>query len=158
MMDCVYYNDFIRCYRSGRVERIHKQRYKNGWYEVENIVSIRDGYNTIRIDGKNIRRQRLIAYCFLGLKNIVGKSGGDDCIDHINGNKLDNRVENLRITTHQKNNQNQTRAKGYCWIKHAKKWIAYIVVNYKRIHLGYYDTKEDAHQAYLNAKPIYHIH
>ena len=154
MIDCVYYNDFIRCYRDGRVERLFKIK---GWRVVENTANHK-GYNHIGIDYTTIKRHRLIAYCFLGLNDIVGISGGDDCIDHINGIKIDNRVDNLRITTNQGNQHNQTRAKGYYWNKQDKKYQASIRVNYKKMFLGNYDTEEEARQAYLTAKPIYHIH
>ncbi len=77
-------------------------------------------------------------------------------IDHINGIRDDNRISNLRDVTQQQNNHNQTKAKGYCWDKKLKKWKATIVLNYKKIHLGYFDNENDARQAYLNAKKIYH--
>ena len=125
---------------------------------MENTANSRNGYNEIGINGKLIYRHRLIAFCFLGLNDIVGEKGADDCIDHINGNKLDNRVANLRITTHQGNNHNRTQAKGYSWHKRDKNWKAQITLNNKTIHVGYYDTEEDAHQAYLTAKEKYHIH
>jgi len=153
-IDCVYYTPELRCYRNCRVERLFKRK---GWKEVENTANCH-GYNIIGINGKNIYRHRLIAFCFLGLNDIVGESGADDCIDHINGIPLDNRVANLRITTMQGNNHNYTRAKGYSWEKVAKKWRAQIQLNNKRIYLGLYDTEEDARQAYLTAKEKYHIH
>jgi len=155
MIDCVYYNDFIRCYRDGRVERIFRNMY---WKEVENTENSKNGYNRFDINGKSIRRHRLLAFCFLGLNDIIGKSGADDCIDHINGITIDNHVKNLRITTHQGNNQNFTRAKGYSWSKQAKKWTAQICINKKKIHLGSYNNEAEARQAYLTAKLKYHIH
>jgi hypothetical protein len=87
------------------------------------------------------------------LKNINGKHG-DVVIDHINGVKTDNRVDNLRIVTQQKNCENR-RSKGYHKI--GKKWRAQIKVNKKKHHLGYFDTEQEAHAAYLDAKAIHHI-
>jgi hypothetical protein len=81
----------------------------------------------------------------------------DNQIDHINGVRDDNRIINLRDVTNQQNQQNQTKAKGYYWVEHMKKWRAMIGVDEKRIHLGYFDTEEEARQAYLDAKKIYHI-
>ena len=152
MIDCIYYNDDVRCYRDGVVERKFK---KKGWSIVENTAN-ENGYNKIEINGTSFKRHRLLAYCFLGLDNIVGESGRDDCIDHINGIKLDNRVANLRITTIQGNQHNHTTAKGYYWDKQKKKYHASIGLNGKNIYLGLYDTEEEARQAYLDAKPIYH--
>jgi len=152
MIDCVYYNDGIRCYRDGRVERW----FKKVWKIVENTDNHSKGYNYIGINKKNIMRHRLIAFCFLGLENIVGKSGGNDLIDHKDRNKLNNAVYNLRITTHQGNGQNKN-CKGYYFHKSRGKFQAQIESNGKHIHLGYYTTAEEAHQSYLEGKKIYHI-
>jgi len=77
-------------------------------------------------------------------------------IDHINGIKDDNRIENLRLTTHSENMQN-TKRKGYYFDKRSKSWYSRIQVNKKVIPLGYFKNEYDARQAYLNAKLIYHI-
>lgn len=79
-----------------------------------------------------------------------------DCIDHINGNRLDNRICNLRSVTRQENNFNYTKAKGYSWNKRQNKWCASIKLNRKSIHLGSFDNECDARQAYLDAKEKYH--
>ena len=76
-------------------------------------------------------------------------------IDHINNNSLDNRIENLRILTHQQNQFN-TNAKGYYWNKQNNKWHAQIRINGKNNFLGVFAEEEDAHQAYLKAKELYH--
>lgn len=81
-----------------------------------------------------------------------------DVIDHINGIKTDNRFCNLRNTTQQKNLWNRNDiVKGYCWNKQAKKWQVSIKINKKSKYLGLYNTEEEAHQVYLDAKKIYHI-
>jgi hypothetical protein len=53
--------------------------------------------------------------------------------------------------------KNRKATKGYSWHKGHKKWIASIRTNKKLIHLGYFNLKEEARNAYLNAKLIYHI-
>lgn len=78
-------------------------------------------------------------------------------IDHINGIRDDNRICNLRNVTCQQNNWNQKKAKGYSYHKKANKWLAYIGLNYKLIHLGSFNTEADARNAYLAAKEKYHI-
>jgi hypothetical protein len=78
-----------------------------------------------------------------------------DCIDHINGIKNDNRIENLRDITHQKNCFNKKIVKGYS--KNGKGFQAQISLDYKHINLGTFNTEEEAHQTYLDAKKIYHI-
>jgi len=77
-------------------------------------------------------------------------------VDHINGDTYDNRLSNLRMVTRAENLQNQKRAKGCTWDKNKGKWQARISANKKTISLGYHDTEEEAKQAYLNAKKIYH--
>lgn len=77
-------------------------------------------------------------------------------IDHINRNKLDNRLENLRLLTHKENLWNK-ESKGYCWIATYKKWKATITANGVVKHLGYFKTEDKAHEAYIIAKQKYHI-
>lgn len=76
-------------------------------------------------------------------------------IDHINRDRSDNRIENLRLVTPSGNCENR-ECKGYTWSKHAKKWMSQIHTKGKTIYLGYFNTKEEAHQAYLTAKETYH--
>lgn len=79
-------------------------------------------------------------------------------VDHINGNGLDNRKENLRVVTNSQNlmnrgkNKNNTSGyKGVLWDKVRNKWIALIGFNNKNIYLGRFFTKNEAAFAY-NAK------
>jgi len=77
--------------------------------------------------------------------------------DHINGNGLDNRTENLRICTTSQNQSNRhavtgtSKFTGVSWSEAAKKWKGGIKKNYKQIHLGYFDSEEEAAQAYNQA-------
>jgi hypothetical protein len=85
--------------------------------------------------------------------------------DHINGNKLDNRRENLRVCSRSENNKNRSknshsssRYKGVCWIKRIKKWRAQIKHNNRTIHIGLYDKDDDAARAYdKSAKELFGI-
>jgi hypothetical protein len=78
-------------------------------------------------------------------------------IDHINGDKTNNFLSNLRIVTNQQNHFNQTKAKGYSWNKRVQKWMAGIRLNGKEKYLGLYDSEAEARAAYLKAKAIYHV-
>jgi hypothetical protein len=75
-------------------------------------------------------------------------------IDHINGDGLDNRRENLRICNHQQNSGNQgprggsSRFKGVCWHKNHRIWAAFIGIDFKQKHLGHFHTEEEAARAY----------
>tara|TARA_R110000803_G_scaffold81554_1_gene147510 strand:- start:266 stop:748 length:483 start_codon:yes stop_codon:yes gene_type:complete len=84
-------------------------------------------------------------------------SSMENHIDHIDGNPLNNNIENLRVVTNQENQWNRTKAKGYYWFKRDKNWKAEIRLNGKCIYLGCFDNEIDAHNAYLDAKKIYHI-
>ena len=73
-------------------------------------------------------------------------------IDHINGNRKDNRIENLRLVTRQQNQTNMTKTKGIYWSQKLKKWYAQITKNGVRKHIGLYETIIDARASYLKAK------
>ena len=78
-------------------------------------------------------------------------------IDHINGIKTDNRIENLRAATNQQNHFNRQTNKGFSWSSKSKKFRADITINNKTIYLGVYETILDARAAYLRAKRKYHV-
>lgn len=72
-------------------------------------------------------------------------------VDHINGDRLDNRRANLRLVTSAQNQQNRHATargtsgyKGVCWHKGTEKWHVRITVNGHRLHLGYYSELETA--------------
>lgn len=86
-----------------------------------------------------------------------------DLIDHINGDPLDNRICNLRAATASQNRRNQkplarntSGLKGASWSKAAKKWRAQIRADNNTRHLGYFDTAQDAHDAYCRASAELH--
>ena len=141
-------------YRNGMILRYNDRGYTHlikGWSEATFRFD-NYGYNIVKICGKLYRHHRIIAYSFLGLDIDNPKQ----IIDHIDKNKQNNNVNNLRIVSQQENSFN-TNAKGYSFDKSRNKYQAIIGINGKNIHLGRFDTKEEAHQAYLQAKEKYHI-
>jgi hypothetical protein len=76
-------------------------------------------------------------------------------VDHIDRDRTNNCISNLRMVTQQQNKFN-TNAKGCYFYKNRNKWHARIVLNGKSKHLGYFDNQDDAHRAYLYAKEKYH--
>lgn len=75
-------------------------------------------------------------------------------IDHINGDKSDNRITNLRLVTNEKNTRNHVKyahntsgVNGVCFNEQSRKWCAQIRVDGKQIHLGYFHFFEDAVKA-----------
>lgn len=90
------------------------------------------------------------------LHRLVMDNPKSKMIDHINGDKLDNRKANLRVCTNADNMRNRPKTKtnhsGYKGvIFHYNKWKATIKVNYKQIYLGRFTKKEDAAKAYNEA-------
>lgn len=86
-----------------------------------------------------------------------------ECIDHINGDPSDNRIENLRAATKSQNGRNRgpqtnnkTGFKGVSLCKENQRWMAQIQIHGVNKFLGYHDTPDLAHAAYKNAAKIYH--
>lgn len=84
-------------------------------------------------------------------------------IDHINGKRDDNRLCNLREATDSQNCANRSLSvvnrsgfKGVSWKTLNKKWVAQIQARGKKRHLGLFDTKEEAHAAYVQAATTLH--
>jgi hypothetical protein len=80
---------------------------------------------------------------------------GDKQVDHINGNRSDNRISNLRLATHQENQHNNHRL-GVHYNKNWKKWAAQITLDGKQKHLGTWDCPLMAGLAYKDAKRQLH--
>lgn len=80
-------------------------------------------------------------------------------IDHINGDRMDNRIENLRVVTRAINGRNRcmnsnnvSGVTGVCFHTRRGKWFAYLYLNRKQVPVGYFDTLEGAKQARLAAQ------
>ena len=117
-----------------------------------------DGYWQLRIDGKRYLAHRL---AWLYVYGVLPKN----YIDHKDHDMINNKITNLRDVTKAGNNQNQIKAMsnnqstgllGAHYHKKNNKYTSCISVNYKQIHLGCFDTAEEAHSAYVNAKRIHH--
>ena len=123
--------------------------YHNTYYARTSIPHPDGGWYTSP-NGKRQRRQTT-----LRLHRLLMNPPKGMVIDHINHNGLDNRRENLRICTHAENMRNSRKGKdntsgykGVCWAKRDKKWRAQIRKDNKNIHIGYYNTLEEAARAY----------
>jgi|DEB0MinimDraft_6_1074348.scaffolds.fasta_scaffold32495_3 hypothetical protein len=109
-----------------------------------------DGYLRVRFNRQSFLSHRIV-WAILKREDPLEFS-----LDHINGDTLDNRIENLRKATAKQNQWNQKGAKGYYFNKERKKWKAHICLNRKTKHLGLFDTEEQAREAYLRAKEKLH--
>jgi hypothetical protein len=115
------------------------------------------GYLLIRLDNHLYRAHRL-AWLF------VFGEWPTRHIDHINGERKDNRISNLRDVTVSVNLQNQRRAPagsrsgllGAQWDKQTKRWRSSVKTNGRKQNIGRFDTPEAAHEAYLAAKRKLH--
>jgi hypothetical protein len=114
-----------------------------------------NGYRYIKVGPKPRLAHRLAWLMHYGVE-----PGG--LVDHINGDREDNRIDNLRIATFSQNaanaklhTRNTSGLKGASRItkrgRLTDKWQSSITVQNKRVHLGTFDTKEAAHAAYLGA-------
>jgi len=114
------------------------------------------GYRVVTYKGRQYKEHHIIW--------LLTNGEWPKMLDHINGVKWDNRLENLRESTTQENSWNQRVAQsnnstgflGVSWHKGHKKFISHISVNMKLKHIGYFDTAEEAHEAYLKQKRILH--
>lgn len=86
---------------------------------------------------------------------LMGAIDRKTCVDHIDGNGLNNSRHNLRLATHQENNRNRgpnkgnlLGVKGVSWDKKSSKYLAAICINKKRIAIGRFSTIEEAQAAY----------
>lgn len=84
-------------------------------------------------------------------------------VDHIDGNGLNNRRDNLRLCSNMENHRNRklssvsvTGFKGVSWSSRDEKYIASIRVEGKLEHLGSFDSKDEAHAAYCSAATLYY--
>lgn len=118
----------------------------------------RNGYRVIGIDGRYFGEHRL-AWLWVHGRIPEGQ------IDHINGDRADNRIANLRDVNASVNAQNQRRAHsdkrscrliGATWDKWSGRWKAQIITNGKTVFARYFKSAEEAHAAYVEAKRKLH--
>lgn len=115
------------------------------------------GHLVVTIDSKRYYLHRLVylyVYGYFPKKHI----------DHIDGNKMNNRINNLREVTVTENLQNKRAAQsnnfsGYLGVSfdlRFNKYFSRIQIKGRQKWLGYFKTAEEAHNAYLVAKRKYH--
>lgn len=128
------------------IDAEHKHLEKYNWTLGKN------GYPCAKVDGKLVYLHRLVLPI-----NEYGM-----VVDHINGNKLDNRKSNLQSCTHKNNirksklsSANSTGRRGVWFSKSRMKYIAEIKVNYKKKYLGQFDSIEEASREYERAAEVH---
>lgn len=104
------------------------------------------GYNIVRINGKNYKVHRIIWFLETG--------EWPKLIDHIDGNGLNNHIDNIRSVNHTINNRNRQshregRLLGTTFNKRKGMWEGQRIINGVREYFGQHKTEIEAHQAYL---------
>lgn len=136
---------------SGRARSIKK----DGSVRVLKPSMSRDQYLgfIVIVNGRPVRKSvhRIMAEAFLSIPPGM-------VVDHINGNKIDNRLCNLRIATTSQNTwnagkrkRNTSGYKGVTWSKSSNKWQAQMGFHGKKVFLGLFHTAEEASAAYCTA-------
>jgi hypothetical protein len=112
--------------------------------------SFNQGYVKIKLARRHFMGHRIAWFLYYG-------NWPKSVLDHINGNRSDNRISNLRETTVRGNNQNRQehrngKVSGVCFRKQGHTWEACIWIDGRKKYLGRYGKKENAIEAYLRAE------
>jgi len=138
-------------FRINEVGELMKLLKNKQWAVVDCKSNRPDGYCSIRFKESTILYHTVVWILINGSiddKTLV--------LLHIDGDKLNNNIENLKLTTKRESLQNQTchmngKFAGAYFSKLKNKWRANIRINNKLIHLGFYNSELEAHQIYLKA-------
>jgi hypothetical protein len=115
-----------------------------------------EGYRRVNVMGRSVAAHRVVWVLLRGEEPEV--------VDHINGDKQDNRIENLRSVSRLANNQNKRKASrasksgvlGAFAAKRGVGFISRVCADGKRHELGWFPTAQEAHEAYVMAKRALH--
>lgn len=134
--------------KDGNLERIDLRRTDGKWTVVKNRKNQNDGYCQVWLNGGMVMYHVIIWILSTGEDIPQGME-----IDHINGNKIDSRIENLRLVTRRGNQQNQKKHRagrlvGAYYDKTQHNWKSQIKINKTGITIGRYKTEPEAHEAY----------
>lgn len=114
------------------------------------------GYLLIKLGGKNVAAHRLAMFITYGLWPA-------EEVDHVNGNRTDNRLANLRPSTHSQNQMNKPKRrnnssghKGVSWASRDRRWVAQIKYNGRHEVVGRFTDKSEAEAAYRARASVVH--
>lgn len=148
----------LRVYEDGKIERWHTHNSNQllkipKWKEILQ-KSLRHNkqktyfHYSVCINYKTYNKSRLVYKAFNPEWDI---NDSKSIIDHIDGNPLNNYLNNLRVVSHQQNCWNNHKARGYWFDKQRQHWRSEITTNGKGKYLGSFKTEQEARQAYLDA-------
>ncbi len=150
-IDDIFYDFLIQ-------RKWHAQKDKNTWYATRS-----ESKKEYELEGRTQKTRKTTLMHRLIMEHYLGRKLEPwEEIDHIDGNGLNNQIDNLRIGTHQQNTFNQksnrgiSKYKGVSWSNILEKWQTSIGVGETRKHLGYFDDEILAAVAYNKAALKYH--
>lgn len=160
------YEGYYQVSSLGRVRSLDRTiTYSNGYDRFYKGVVLngnvnRDGYRqtTLRISGvgRTFMFSQIVAMTFLGHE----PNGHNLVVDHINGNKIDDRLVNLRVVTNRENcstcfrtNSNTLSSSyvGVIWVSRDEIWRSQIKYKGSQVTIGYYKDEKDASDSYQKA-------
>jgi len=115
------------------------------------------GYVRLRVGRKHVRAHQIIWKMVHGADPAAGRD-----IDHIDGDRTNNRIDNLRVIDRYSNSQNRHNVRsdsktGVLGVsKIGNVYRAAVCINGKKRHFGCFKTTEEAHAAYVQAKRVFH--
>jgi len=133
-------------YRESRTKKIKGQLLK---------PSLPKGYPQVSLYKNNLGNSRSVHTLVWDHFGNRPRNGHKLLVDHIDKNKANPEIANLRLLTNKQNISRQI-GKGYYYNRKIKLYHAQIMINNKRLSLGCYERPIDAHNAYLKAKKKYH--
>lgn len=149
-MECELCGYRLRVYKDSTIEK-----WKNDNWIVIKQSTNNKGYKVFGLSNQGKRKvykvHRVVAFVYL----VFDINNTKILIDHADRNRINNHISNLRLCDNQTNSFNRG-AKGYQKRPNGT-YQAQIQLNGKLKYIGTYKTKEEAHNAYLEAKKIYHI-
>ena len=163
-----YYNGIetnVEVTRCGRVRKLKKDWYGNGKgaYQIKigeidfNKLKLhKNGYKHILVQIKGFKKKSFFVHQLIATVFLEHKLQGHKLVvDHLDSNKLNNHVDNLKIVTHRQNLSKERTKKsnlpvGVHFAKDRKKYVSQIRINGKRKNLGEFKTIEEASNAYNN--------
>lgn len=155
-IDSLTYEKVIEIFRYDAETGSLERKLGSGRWKICGHEPTCNGYGAVGIDGKKYLTHRLIWLLVYG-------EWPENDIDHIDRDRMNNRLENIRAVTRTENNHNhgvhKNNSSGYpgvCFDKRSKKYKARITLDGKQINLGYFDTAEEAFLAYQLAKIQHH--
>lgn len=137
----------FRINKYGKLERL----YYGKWKEISVVSNHNHGYCRVHFIDRALWYHVVLWILYTG-KDVPSNM----VIDHINGNRLDNRIENLRLVNQRVNTQNkkahrQGKLVGCYFDKCRDRYKAQVQIGKKAIYLGRYATEEEAHNIYVSA-------